>query len=214
MNHLNDDEPKIFDEAMSCPNAKHWINVINDEMKSLTINNTWTLVMLPRNCKIISCKWIYKLKERVLNLQPPRYKASHVAKGFTQREEIDYNKIFSSIVKQTSIRMSFSLVVQEDLKLEQLDVKTTSLHGDLTEDIYMNQPQGCIEKGKEDHVCYLKKSIYGFKQSPRCWYSCAFINSNSYSSKVYLLLYVDHMLLAGKSKIDIKKVKIARKNLI
>ena len=125
--------------------------------------------------------------------------------------------------------MIFSLVVQEDLKLEQFDVKTTFLHSDLTKDICMNQPQGYIEKRKEDQVCYLKKSIYGLKQSPTCWYkmfddfisklgfnkisydSCAFINSNSYSSKVYLLLYVDDMLLAEKSKIDIKKVKTTLK---
>ena len=143
VNNQNDDEPKTFDEAVSCPNARHWINVMNDEMESLTINNTWTLVTLPRNCKTISCKWIYKLKEGVPDLQPPRYKARLVAKGFTQREGIDYNEIFS-IVKQTSIRMLFSLFVQEYLELEQLEqlyVKTTFLYGDLTEDIYMNQPQ-------------------------------------------------------------------------
>ena len=118
---------------MSCPNARHLINGMNDEMESLTINNTWTLVTILRNCKTISCKWIYKLKEGILDLQPPRYKARLVAKGFTQREGIDYNEIFSSVVKQTSIRMLFSLVVQEDLEHEQLDVKTTFLHGDLTE---------------------------------------------------------------------------------
>ena len=125
--------------------------------------------------------------------------------------------------------MLCSLVVQEDLELEQLDVKTAFLHGDLTEDIYTNQPQEYIEKDKENQVCYLKKSIYGLKQSPRCWYkrfddfisklgfnkisydSCAFINSNYYSSKVYLLLYVDDMQLAGKSKFDIKRVKTTLK---
>ena len=56
MNRLNDDEPKTFDEAVSCPNARHWINAMNDEMQSLTINDTWTLVKLPRDCKTISCK--------------------------------------------------------------------------------------------------------------------------------------------------------------
>ena len=100
MNYLNGDEPSTFDETMSCPNSRYWINSMNDEMKSLTINNTWTLVTLPRNCKTISCKWIYKLIEEVLGLQPPRYKARLIAKGFTQREGINYNEIFSSIVKQ------------------------------------------------------------------------------------------------------------------
>ena len=56
MNHLNNDESKTFDEAVSYPNARHWMNTMNDEMESLTINNTWTLVTLPINCKTISCK--------------------------------------------------------------------------------------------------------------------------------------------------------------
>ena len=71
--------------------------------------------MLPKNCTTISCKWIYKLKEGVPDLQHPRYKARLVAKGFTQREGIEYNKVFSLVVKQTSIRMVFSLVVQEEI---------------------------------------------------------------------------------------------------
>ena len=89
--------------------------------------------------------------------------------------------------------MIFSLVVQEDLELEQLDVKTTFVHGDLTEDIYMNQPQGYIKKGKEDQVCYLKISVYGLKQSPRCWYkrfgdfiSKLDFNKSSYDSCTFI----------------------------
>ena len=74
-------------------------------MKSLTINDTWTLVKLPRNCKTISSKWIYKLKEGVFDLQPLRYRL--VVKDFTQREEINYNEIFSPVVKQTSIKNVF-----------------------------------------------------------------------------------------------------------
>jgi hypothetical protein len=70
----------------------------------------------------------------------------------------------------TSIRTILSLVVVEDLHLEQLDVKTTFLHGDLEEDIYMQQPQGYEVKGKENLVCRLKKSLYGLKEAPRQWY--------------------------------------------
>ena len=56
MNHLNDDEPKTFDEVVTCLNARHWINAMNEEMQSLIINNAWTLIKLPTDCKTISCK--------------------------------------------------------------------------------------------------------------------------------------------------------------
>ena len=67
----------------------------------------------------------------------------------------------------TSIRTILSLVVVEDLHLEQLDVKMAFLHGDLEEDIYMQQPQGYEVKVKENLVCRLKKSLYDLKQAPR-----------------------------------------------
>ena len=79
-------------------------------------------------------------------------------------------KYFCHIVKMTSIRTILSLVVVEDLHLEQLDVKTTFLHGDLEEELHMQQPQGYDVKGKENLVCMLKKSFYGLQQAPRKWY--------------------------------------------
>ena len=99
-----------------------------------------------------------------------RYKARLVVKGFAQKKGIDFDEIFSPVVKMTSIRTILSLVVVEDLHLEQLDVKTTFLHGDLEEEIYMQQPQGYEVKGKENLVCRLKKSLYDLKQAPRQWY--------------------------------------------
>ena len=67
----------------------------------------------------------------------------------------------------TSIRTVLSLVAVEDLHLEQLDVKIAFLHGDLEEEIYMEQPQGYMVTGKEKMMCRLKKSLYGLKQAPR-----------------------------------------------
>ncbi|KAG8496699.1 hypothetical protein CXB51_007954 [Gossypium anomalum] len=112
-----------------------------------------------------------------------------------------------------------------DLELEQLDVKTAFLHGELEGDIYMQQPEGFTVSKKEDYVCLLKKSLYGLKQSPRQWYkrfdsfmtshdfkrssfdSCVYFKKNNDGSFVYLLLYVDDMLIAAKDKGEIRKVK-------
>jgi ATP-binding cassette subfamily B (MDR/TAP) protein 1 len=79
----------------------------------------------------------------------------------------DYNDVFSLVVKHSSIHTLFSIVAMHDYELEQLDVKTAFLHGELEEDIYMNQSEGFVILGKENLVCRLKKSLYGLKQSPR-----------------------------------------------
>jgi Reverse transcriptase (RNA-dependent DNA polymerase) len=76
-------------------------------------------------------------------------------------------KIFSSIVKMSSIRVVLSLTASLDLKIEQLDVKIAFLHGDLEEELYMEQPEGFEKKGQEHLVCKLMKSLYGLKQAPR-----------------------------------------------
>ena len=98
-----------------------------------------------------------------------RYKARLLVKGYSQVQSVDFNEIFSPIVKYTSIQVFLSLVAIKDLELEQLDMKTVFLHGDLEEQIYMKQPEDFEVVGKENHICLLKKSLYGFKQSPRQW---------------------------------------------
>ena len=73
-------------------------------------------------------------------------------------------------MKHSSIRTFFSIVAMHDLEFEQLDVKTVFLHGELEEEIYMDQPEGFVVPGKENYVYKLKRSLYGLKQSPRQWY--------------------------------------------
>lgn len=95
-----------------------------------------------------------------------------VAKGFTQKDGVDFNEVFSPVVKHSSIRLLLVVTAFLDLELDQMDVRrmdvrTAFLHGNIDEEIFMAQPEGFIEEGAEDIVCLLKKSLYGLKQSPR-----------------------------------------------
>ena len=150
-------------------------------------------------------------------------------KGFTQKKGIVFDEIFSPVVKMNSIRTILSLVAMEDLHLEQLGVKTTFLHGDLEEEIYMQQPEGYEVKGKEKLVCRLKNSFYGLKQAPRQWYlkfdkfmseqgytrchsdHCVYLKKKNYGSYIILLLSVDNMLVVGSNmqEINVLKRKLA-----
>ena len=157
--------------------------------------------------------------------------AKHVVvKGCNQKESIDFNEIFSPVVRHTSIRVLLAFVALFDLELEQLDVKTTFLHGELKEEIYMEQPEGFIVPRKEHFIYRLKKSLYGLKQAPRQWYKrfdsfmigqgycgsqfddCIYFQTFQDGSFIYLLLYVDDMLIASRDKFSIKKLKTQLSN--
>ena len=100
---------------------------------------------------------MFKVKVEEHNLKP-RYKARLVVKGFGQRKGIDFDEIFSPVVKMSSIRTVLGLSASLNLEIKQMDVKTTFLHGDLEEEIYMEQPDGFKVDGKENFVCKLRKS--------------------------------------------------------
>eukprot|EP00253_Pinus_taeda_P013465 PITA_13465 len=154
-----------------------------------------------------------------------RYKARLVVKGYSQVEGIDFPEIFYPVVKLVSIRTVLALTALLNLELEQLDVKTTFLHGDLNEEIYMEQPEGFVQGCSKRLVCKLRKSLYGLRQSPRQWYkkfdsfmvSQNFIRSE-YDHCVYfksfnsifiiLALYVDDMLIACKSVEEMNNLKV------
>jgi hypothetical protein len=97
---------------------------MQDKMQSLEKNCTWDVVPLPKGKNPIRCKWIYKRKEGLSPSEPPKYKGRLVAKGFSQIPSVDYNEVFSPVVKHSSIHTFFNIVAAHDLELEQLDVKT------------------------------------------------------------------------------------------
>ena len=90
-------------------------------------------------------------------------KALLVTNGYLQRKEVDYDEIFSLVVRHTSMRTVLGLVAHFDMQLAQMDVKTAFLHGDLEELVYMVQPEGFIQPRQEHLVCKLRKSLYGLK---------------------------------------------------
>ena len=138
-------------------------------MKSMAHNDVWELVEQPKRVKPISCKWVFKTKKDSKgNIE--MYKARLVVKGSTQKEGVDYNETFSPASSKDSFRIIMALVAHFDLELHQMDVKTTFLNGHLHEEVYMQQPEGFKENGKEHLVCRLKKSIYGLKQASQQWY--------------------------------------------
>ncbi|GJR52308.1 retrotransposon protein, putative, ty1-copia subclass [Tanacetum coccineum] len=217
-------EPITFQEAINSSEKDEWVRVMEEEMSSLEKNHTWELIDQPPGQKLVSCKWLYKIKEGIEGVQKPIYKARLVARGFTQQARIDYNKVFSHVVRHTSIRVILPLTACEDYELEQLNVKTAFLHGNLEETIYMRQPHG-FEEGTGNKVCLLKKSLYSLKQSPRQWYkrfdmymisngfsrnnydNCVYFKEFAPAMYIYLLLYVDDILIACKSKSEIEYTK-------
>ncbi|KAH9725713.1 hypothetical protein KPL70_007982 [Citrus sinensis] len=219
-----DGEPSTFHKALESSDIALWMTAMQEEIEALHKNKTWELVPLPRGRKAIGNKWVYKIK-RDGNDQVEQYRARLVVKGYAQKEGIDFNEIFSPVVRLTTVRIVLAMCSTFDLHLEQLDVKTAFLHGELEEEIYMLQPEGFAEIGKENLVCKLNKSLYGFKQAPRCWYKrldsfimslgynrlssdhCAYYKRFEDNDFIILLLYVDDMLIAGPNKDRIQELK-------
>jgi hypothetical protein len=112
-------------------------------------------VELTTGRKSIGSKWVLKKKLNVEG-KVEKYKARLVAKGYSQVEGIDFGEIFSPVAKLTSIRLLLFVATSFDFEIEQMGVKTTFLHGDLEEEIFMKQPEGYAMKGKKELVCKLK----------------------------------------------------------
>lgn len=154
-----------------------------------------------------------------------RYKARIVAKGYNQVLGANFTDVFSLVMKHSSIRALLGIMVIQNLELKQLDVKTMFLHGELDKDIDMQQLEDFEKVGKKDHLCLLKKSLYDLKQSSWQWYklfdsfmikhnfdrcsydNCVSFKRNRIESFIYLLLYVDDMLVVSKDKDEIRRLK-------
>ena len=203
-------EPTTYREAMLSQNSGRWQKAMNEEMMSLQENDVWKLVELPPGHKAIDNKWVYRTKQSNSG-SGDRYKARLVAKGYSQRAGIDYDETFSPVARFDTVRSVLSVAATENMHLAQFDVKTAFLYGKLEEEIYMKQPEGFSDG--TDRVCKLKRSLYGLKQSPRCWNKrfvdylstlgfvmsdadpCLYVRKSG-ECKIIIALYVDGIVAA------------------
>ena len=220
---MDTDDPLTYEEAMKRKDSKAWYEAMQSEIDSMYENQVWSLVDLPDGKKPVRNKWVFKRKID-MNGNLTTYKARLVAKGFTQIQGIDYDETFSPVVMFKSVRIMLAIAAYYDFEIWQMDVKTAFLNGKLDEDVYMVQPQGFEDPNNANKVCKLQRSIYGLKQASRSWNkrfdeeikNFGFIQNKeepcvykkvSGSSIMFLILYVDDILLMGNNTTLMEQTK-------
>ena len=161
LTHGDFEEPETVKEALASVDKSKWQEAMEKELDSLHANEVWDLVEPPEHRKTVGSKWVFKVKVSA-DGQVERHKAQLVVQGYTQRYGFDYDETFCPVVRSELVRTVIALAAHSELKLHQMDVTTVFLNGTLKE-VYMKQPEGFAEKGKEHLVCRLRKSIYGLK---------------------------------------------------
>jgi hypothetical protein len=216
---LSEKEPNNFTKAAA---DSRWQDAMLQEFQALVSNGTWTLCPRPLNHNIIRNKWVYKIKQKP-DGSIERFKARLVARGFEQQCGIDYNETFSPVIKPSTIHIILSLAIQFDWSIRQLDISNAFLHGYLGEEVFMEQPQGFVDREHPDYVCKLHKSLYGLKQAPRAWFNwlssylveLGFIASLVDPSlfifthggiRLFMLIYVDDIILTGSHVTSIQSL--------
>ncbi|KAK9212808.1 hypothetical protein WN943_002190 [Citrus x changshan-huyou] len=199
-----------------------WKKTMEDEYNALIKNETWTLIPNYSSYKLIRNKWVYRVKENPYGTIN-KYKARSVVKGFLQIPYIDFTETFNPIVKAATIRIILTLAVNNDWMLRQVDINNAFLNGELTKMVYMPQPEGFMDKSRLNHICILKKALYGLRQAPRAWFdklkgalnSWGFENSKCDTSLffrmtkfeiVILLIYVDDIIITGDNSSSIEEL--------
>lgn len=214
--------PETYAEAMWSPYGPEWKEAVDDEIESLLERGVFTVCDLPRGKKAVKTKWVFKVKQKS-NGEIDKFKARIVAKGFTQKEGIDYHETFAPVANYTTFRVLLALAARLGMKIAQRDVKTAFLYGDLEEEVYIELPAGflaCAPVLYQPLHAKLQKGLYGLKQASHIWnntlntkltasgYSrsladpCLYIKKEG-NREVYVLVYVDDILVVYRNKSDL-----------
>ena len=191
---------------------KEWKTACHEELDSLHKRKIFELYELPPGCKAVENQWVFDIKS------DGRKKARLVAKGFSQVEGVDYDEIFSPVVRFETVRMMLATAALENWYISVLDVKTAFLYGQLDKEIYMEQPDGFKLKGQECKVLRLRRAIYGLKQAALAWWkeldqsiqklgfkrlyadAGLFVCRHMDGTLLVMITYVDDILFIGPNK--------------
>lgn len=164
----NGDEsiPDTIEQARQSHESDGWEKAIQTELKTLKEKNTWELVSPPKDSNIIGNRWVFT-KKYDENGNFAKYKARLVAKGYSQGYIYDYSDTFSPVIRFESFRLLIAIAAYHHLEIGQMDIKGAYLNGNLSDNLYMQQPVGCDDG--TGRVCHLIHTLYGLKQSGREW---------------------------------------------
>ncbi|GJW13561.1 putative RNA-directed DNA polymerase [Tanacetum coccineum] len=216
-------EPANYKEAMASLEAAKRKEAMKSKIYSMYDNQVSNLIDTTPGLKTVGCKWIFK-KKTDIDGKVHIYKARLVAKGYTQTHMIDYEETFSPVAKIKSIRIMLAITAFNDYEIWQRDVKTAFLNEKLIEDVFMAQLEGFENEKYSKRVCKLQKAIYRLKQASRSWNlyfhekvtqfqisrsedeSCIYVKVSG-NVVVFLVLYVDDILLVGNDIPTLQSVK-------
>ncbi|PKU76821.1 Retrovirus-related Pol polyprotein from transposon TNT 1-94 [Dendrobium catenatum] len=216
---IHSSEPTTYQQAAK---SEQWRTAMSQEFQALQSQGTWELVPPNASQNVLGSKWTFRTKFNS-DGSIARYKARLVAKGYNQEYGIDYNETFSPVAKMPTVRILILIALHHNWTIHQLDVSNAFLHGTLSDTVYMHQPPGFQDSIHPNYVCRLKKALYGLKQSPREWYATLSnhlvaygfqISSSDHSlltykngdTRLYILIYVDDILLTGNSPTETTKL--------
>lgn len=159
---------------------------------------------------MIGVKWVYKTKYNEKG-EVDKFKARLVAKGYHQREGIDFHEVFALVARWDTIRVILATAARRGWMLFQLDVKSAFLHGELREDVYVDQPEGFEDQRDTRRVYKLRNALYGLKQAPRAWYTRI---EGYFSREGFEKCYCEHTLFVKRSGAEILIVSLYVDDLI
>ncbi|CAI7828316.1 unnamed protein product, partial [Closterium sp. NIES-53] len=161
--------PRSYAEAIEGPYSSQWQAAMDAEMASWKSTGTYVNEVPPPGANIVSGMWIFRVKRPPGS--PPVFKARYVARGFSQRQGVDYFQTFSPTPKMTTLRVLLHVAAQRDYELHSLDFSTAFLQGSLHEEIWLRRPPGFTWSFPPGTQWSLRRPVYGLRQAPREWHN-------------------------------------------
>ncbi|CAI5930791.1 unnamed protein product [Closterium sp. NIES-65] len=215
--------PRSYAEAMAGPYSSQWQSAMDTEMASWKSTGTYVDEVPPPGANIVSGMWIFRVKRPPGS--PPVFKARYVARGFSQREGVDFFQTFSPTSKMTTLRVLLHVAAQRDYELHSLDFSTAFLQGSLHEEIWLRRPPGFTGSFPPSTQWSLRRPVYGLRQAPREWHDTLrttlaalgfapstadpslFLRTDTSLPPFYVLVYVDDLVFATADTVALAHVK-------